>query len=147
MTFFGLPIHPLIVHAAVILVPLAAVGALATIFVRWVRVRYGSLVAVTAVAAALSAIAARLSGEAFLATMGVPTPRMLAHANWGLIMPWPATALAISTVIYVITALRLTGKPTLAYWLSAGITGVLAVATLVLIGLTGHSGAFAVWGR
>lgn len=35
MDVFGLPLHPLVVHGAVVLVPLAALGALAVVSSAW----------------------------------------------------------------------------------------------------------------
>ena len=43
MEFFGLPLHPLVVHGAVVLVPLAALGTVAVVLSGWVRQRYGWL--------------------------------------------------------------------------------------------------------
>jgi len=60
--FRGLPVHPLVVHAAVVLVPLAALlGALFVVPALRLRVRW-PLLAVT-VAALVSVIVSRLSGE------------------------------------------------------------------------------------
>jgi len=36
----GLPVHPLVIHAVVVLVPLAAIGALLVIFIPKFRVTY-----------------------------------------------------------------------------------------------------------
>ena len=59
----GLPLHPLVVHATVVLVPLTVLGAL--VIVAWpaARRRYGSLVALAAVAAAVCTIVAEQTGE------------------------------------------------------------------------------------
>lgn len=41
MTLFGLPLHPLVVHAAVVLLPLAALGAIVIAVSERARKRYG----------------------------------------------------------------------------------------------------------
>ena len=64
MEIFGLPLHPLIVHAAVVFVPLAALGGLLVTFFPRLRARYGWLTAAFGLEAAVSALAARLSGSA-----------------------------------------------------------------------------------
>lgn len=59
-TLFGLPAHPLVVHAAVVLVPLAAVGIAVTAF--WPAAR-SRLAWAVVVVAALGAVATFLAGE------------------------------------------------------------------------------------
>lgn len=79
-SFFGLPAHPLVVHAAVVLVPLAALGVLVIAFWPLARRRIGWIVVAIAVVAAGSALAAKESGQALLAT----TPRtqlVVDHVN------------------------------------------------------------------
>ena len=60
----GLPAHPLLVHIPVVLVPLAAIGALAMAFWPWLRARIGWIVAGLAVLGGLGAILAASAGEA-----------------------------------------------------------------------------------
>lgn len=131
-------------HAAVVLVPLAAIGALLTAFWPAARERYGWLLAGLAVVAALSALGARISGQDFIDSMGGGTPAAQAHSRWGMLAPFPAVALAVVLPMLV----WLDGRPkrSRALWLVAAAVSVLAaLASLVLIGLTGHSGATAVW--
>lgn len=59
----GLPAHPLLVHIPVVLVPLAAIGALAMAFWPWLRARIGWIVAGLAVLGGLGAILAASAGE------------------------------------------------------------------------------------
>lgn len=61
---FGLPAHPLLVHAAVVLVPLAAVGIVLIAVVPGWRARFGIVVFALAVAATVFAFVAKESGEA-----------------------------------------------------------------------------------
>ena len=62
-TVLGLPVHPLVVHAVVVLVPLSAVGAVAIALVpRW-RERYGVLVLLLSTAALAMVPVATRSGD------------------------------------------------------------------------------------
>ncbi|MCU0267414.1 MAG: hypothetical protein MUF83_02085 [Acidimicrobiales bacterium] len=62
-TLFGLPAHPLIVHAAVVLIPLAAIGTV--LIAVWPKMRrtIGGIVVILALLGFVSAFLARESGE------------------------------------------------------------------------------------
>ncbi len=135
------PLHPLVVHAAVVLLPLAALGAIVIALSGRARKRYGSLVAVGAVVAAAATIAARFSGE-MLAGTTTATGTLGAHMFWGLIAPWPATALAV-VVIGLLLAERGTNRPLQVTF--KALTAVAALASLAVVLVTGHLGATAVW--
>jgi uncharacterized membrane protein len=141
---FGLPLHPLVVHAAVVLIPLASLGALIVVVSARARERFGWLTVAFAAAAAGAAIAARLSGEALAASLGGGITSLIAtHRQWGELAPWPAVALAITLPAGLL--IRSRSKPA---WVAAAALSVLAaVAALVLVALTGEAGARAVWGR
>lgn len=61
--FRGLPVHVLVVHAVVILVPLAAAGTFAIALRPGWRKSFGPLVAMAATGALISTFVARLSGQ------------------------------------------------------------------------------------
>lgn len=63
MTIFGLPLHVLVVHAAVVFVPLAAVGILVTGWREDWRKSYTFPLLLIAVAGAIAAVIAASSGE------------------------------------------------------------------------------------
>ena len=63
--FNGLPLHPLVVHAAVVFVPLLVVTAILYGVVPQLRSRIGWVAALLAVAAPTAALVAMLSGRAF----------------------------------------------------------------------------------
>src|SRR5689334_25224816 len=68
----GLPVHPLVVHAVVVLLPAAVLGTIAIAFKPAWRAAYGKLVvAVAAVATALIPVATS-SGEALEKHVGDP---------------------------------------------------------------------------
>ncbi len=144
MDILGLPLHPLIVHAAVVLIPLAALGALAVVISGRLRQRYGWLTVWFALAAAVAAVAARLSGEALAASLG-PIPAILAHEAWGQWVPFPAIALALLLPAGLLVRRR-PGEGGPAWTVLAILIALVALACLGLVVLTGHSGATAVWG-
>jgi hypothetical protein len=149
MEIFGLPLHPLIVHAAVVLVPLAALGAVLLVAIPSFRARYGLLTELFAAAGAASALGARFTGPALADARGLAqSPLVQAHMAWGVWAPWPAVLLAVAfpTFLWASTHPDASG--------ATGVRGVAAVLTvagalvgLALIAFTGHSGAMAVWGR
>ncbi len=142
MDVFGLPLHPLVVHGAVVLVPLAALGSLAIVFSSWARTRYRWLTVLVAVAGAGATLAARLSGPALAEAISAGGPAFQAHEMWGQLAVFPAVALAL-----LLPAALMAEARSRAGWLVlAGLTVLGAVAALVLVVLTGHSGATAVWG-
>lgn len=139
----GLPVHPLVVHAAVVLLPLSALALLAVIFVRRLRKPY-ALPAVVGVTIGAAAVAvARASGEQLATYVGLPA-RHAELATWLTIAAIALNLVAIAwwllqrrdTDDQTSSAARITG------WLAAG----LIVPTLVLTVLVGHSGAETTWG-
>lgn len=148
MNVFGLPLHPLVVHAAVVLVPIAALGAVLAVVFPKIRSRYGWLTAGVAVAAALSTLMARLSGPAFATSIGLDgSARIASHQVWGSWTPWPAVVLALALSIYMWSVARGDRDGAAAIRVVSAVLTIFAALTgLVLVGLTGHSGASAVWG-
>lgn len=140
----GLPLHPLIVHLAVVLLPLAALGAIA-IAVRpaWSK-RFGVLVVAGAAAGAVAAVISKNSGEDLAQQVGVTAE----HLDYGNLMPLIAGGfLALVTVFWLFDR-GVPGNRGRPLWLKA-LAAVVALAAIVVIGwtaLTGHSGAEAVWG-
>jgi hypothetical protein len=149
MTIFGLPLHILMVHAVVVLVPLAAVGGLAISTLPWARIRYGSLVLVGAFGAAVSTFIAEQAGEAFQKTFPRPTATMEKHFAIGgdLFVFVLLLFLGVATVqVGQLVAGR--GDKRGRWLLIAGavVTVVCAVISIVQVIRIGHSGAVAVWG-
>lgn len=140
----GLPLHPLIVHLAVVLLPLSALGAIA-IAVRpaWSK-RFGVLVVAGAAAGAVAAVISKNSGEDLAQQVGVTSE----HLDYGNLMPLIAGGfLALVTVFWLFDR-GVPGNRGRPLWLKM-LAAVVALAAIVVIGwtaLTGHSGAEAVWG-
>lgn len=143
MTFFGLPLHPLVVHAAVVLLPLAALGTLVIAVSARARKRYGSLVVLGAFVALGSVIGARITGEALNGGTTPGTEALGVHVTWGLLAPWPAGALAL-TSLFLVLAGRGKSRPLLITAVALAV--VSALASLAIIVVVGHAGATAVWG-
>jgi hypothetical protein len=79
---FGLPAHPLVVHAAVVLVPLAAIGVLVIAFWPAARARLGVAVVVIAALGTLFAYLAVESGG-YLEEQVKETEQVEEHAKLG----------------------------------------------------------------
>ncbi|CAI9403542.1 MULTISPECIES: DUF2231 domain-containing protein [Aestuariimicrobium] len=163
MNIGGLPLHPLIVHVAVVLVPLSALGGLVLSWRPGLRARFGWLTVAFAAAGAAGALAARLTGPALASQIGIgSSPQFATHRMWGLWAPWPALVLALSLAALVWsdsgTAIAggRSGRRTLGVGppqdrrtlrlASTVVVVVSALASLVLVTLVGHSGATLVWG-
>lgn len=81
-TIAGLPIHPLVVHAAVVLLPLGALGLVAMVVKPALQERYGSLIMAVIVMGAGSAFVADQSGEALAARVGSPVSTRSGASAW-----------------------------------------------------------------
>ena len=73
-TFMGLPLHPLVIHAAVVLIPILVLVALCYALVPRLRDRIGWLAVLMAVIAPLSALGAKITGDAFRARLARINP-------------------------------------------------------------------------
>ncbi|MET8990217.1 hypothetical protein ABZW49_32610 [Nonomuraea wenchangensis] len=157
--FTGLPLHPLIVHAAVVCLPLAALGTIVMAFWPaaarrlWPAVLFVATIALIAVPLSIS------SGETLAATVG-ENELIEAHEEQGeqvlpfVIMLWPA-ALGLSFATRFRGHRGRSAAPGGAVarprW-HAGVIIVLALLALVggvggtvAIVRAGHSGAQSVW--
>ena len=149
MEILGLPLHPLVVHAVVIFVPLAALGGIVISALTAARKRYGSLTVAFAAAAAGSTFVAQQAGESFAATFARKTEAMQTHMDLGgSLLIW-VVILFLGTLA-VVVAQRLIDhqNPRGRVALIAGgvITAISAVVSIVQVIRIGHSGATAVWG-
>lgn len=140
-TVDGLPLHPLVVHAVVVLLPLAVLGTVAVVLKpSWRRSHGWLLVACTAVATALIPIATS-SGEAFEKRVGDPGR----HAQLGDQLIWFAVPLLVLDLVLVVVA-RWREAPKLLVGGVAVLALAAAVANGVQVYRVGESGARAAWG-
>lgn len=143
-----LPLHPLVVHAAVVLVPLAMLLLVIAVSMRSMRTQIGGVAAGLAALGAVAFVVAHRSGTALAEVVGTPYEHMR----------WADPALASAIVFAVLTTgwyagwwwLRRRGD-TAPGWMRGGTRVAAAVALLsgaaacVLTFLVGHTGAEAVW--
>lgn len=147
-TFLGLPLHPLIVHATVVIVPAAALTVLLAAV--WPRFRawagWGPLA--LAVVAALLAPLSTSSGEALEHRVG-GSQLIEAHSELGDMLIWWAIPLALlAATEYWLKTFRGGRSPRPPGALSTVLTVLtvlVSVGMLVQVALIGHSGAEAVW--
>ncbi|HEY2670397.1 MAG TPA: DUF2231 domain-containing protein [Rugosimonospora sp.] len=150
-TFFGLPLHPLVIHAAVVFIPLLIVGALGYVLVPRLRPRIDWAVVVLAVIAPLSALLAKLSGDAFRARMAsrhLATPAILGkidvHRHFGTITLYVTIALGLVALAAVLVPSLRQRTPAVVVPLAVVTIG-LSVATAYYVFRTGDTAAHIVW--
>lgn len=149
MEFFGLPLHVLVVHAVVVLVPLVATGGLAISVLRWARLRYGSLVLVGALGAAGATFVGQEAGEDFAKSFPQPSPEMAEHFALGdSLLVW--VILLLLGIATVVLGQRLVDRDhsrgRLMLVVGSLVTVVCGIVSIVQTVRIGHSGANAVWG-
>ncbi len=153
MEINGVPLHPLVVHAVVVLGPLAALAGLAYAAVpRWRWLLRWPLV-VLALVTAVAAVLATQAGEALLEARPELEPLVEEHEDHGELMRNVALAYVL---VSTLAAWALGGVSALASGRGARTTrfgvpvavllALSAVALLVVLFLAGDSGARAVWG-
>jgi hypothetical protein len=153
--FGDLPLHVLVIHAAVVVLPLAALAGIAFAVVpqwRWL-LRWPVLL--LGLGTFVLAYVAKESGEAFIAANTALAQTVKVHQDRGNLLFWYALAFAVVALVAVVL---LPGPSPLASGKGAKAGGnrivnlvisaafvVVAVLVAVQTVLTGHSGATAVW--
>ncbi len=162
----GLPLHPLIVHAVVVLVPAAAIGSVIVAVWPAVRRRWGWPVVVLTALAAVSVPLATNTGEGL--EHNLPrTPAMAFHADLGdqlLVFVGPLFVVVLGLVVLdnlrrrsaevaraegpgTMARPSVSGGPARAALLVlAVLTVLLAAVSMVQVVRIGDSGARAAWG-
>ncbi len=149
----GLPLHPLVVHAVVVLGPLGALAALAYAARPAWRTALRWPVLALAVITGVSAVVAAASGEALLlrlsqdsSTSAEEFALVARHESLGETTRLAALLFLVVAVVCVQWVLRPGAVPRGALPVSATVVlGLTAVWVLVQIALTGHAGSAAVW--
>jgi hypothetical protein len=158
-TILEVPAHALLVHAAVVFVPLLAAAALAYALVPALRDRVGWATALLCVVAPFAAWFATLSGNRLremLVARNYP-PEILdqvsTHRAFGDRTLWFAVALAAVSVCQVLLTrggARRHAVPRLGRWADrvfGALVVALSIGTAYYVFKTGDSGAKAVWTR
>ena len=151
----GLPVHPLVVHVAVVVLPAAALALIVVMALPRVHrlVRWG-VVAALAVGALAAWVAAE-SGEALADRVGEPE----VHEELGENLPAIAGITVVLAVIWAVIAelsarasrlATTTATPPARIWLAlriaaAVVTASMAAYTIYYTVIVGHSGAVATW--
>jgi uncharacterized membrane protein len=162
----GLPLHPLLVHGVVVLVPLAALGAILVSVWAKARHRIGWIVFALAAVASIMVPLAVNTGEALERKLPADNPLIERHASLGddlliFVLPMALGLLALLVIERVVSqqgrAVRGTapGGPTLTTgvptWAKIGaiaaivVTVAFSAGSLVQVYRIGEAGSRAVW--
>ena len=154
----GLPLHVLIVHAVVVVVPLAALCALLTAFWPAARRRLGIVTPLVALAALMLVPLAVQAGEWLQSRLVNVTPLLGEHTSLGKAMlPWVIALFLVAALQwfwyrYVIaegarfaSALPSRNGRLVAAVVLDVVVVVSAVGSVVMVALIGESGSRAVW--
>lgn len=136
MELRGIPLHALVVHAAVVFPPLAALGAGAYSCLDRFRARLRLPVLLAALAAASMVWAAWFTGIDLPPDASEALKDQIArHKRYAGVLLWLVSGFALATLVEWERPNRATRI----------LTAVLGAGTLVATVLTGHAGAHAVW--
>ena len=145
---FGLPAHPLVVHAAVVLLPLAAVLTVVCAALPRARRHYAPVALGLAIVATMAVGLAQGSGEALEERVD-ETELVEEHTGMGeRVLPW-SIAVAVAAAAVTATPVLARRRPTISA--KAVTTAVVLVSLIAGAGATwtvvevGHSGAKATW--
>lgn len=159
--FMGIPAHPLVLHAAVMFVPLLALLTIGYALVAPIRPHTRWVLGLLALAAPVSALLAKLSGDAFFDRMRSANrvtpefvPTLEAHQQFGDFTLWATIGLAVVALALVWFVPPRAAEASAPGGARPGraLTLTLQVLSLVAAGIavyyvirTGDSGAKAVW--
>ncbi|MFI7658231.1 DUF2231 domain-containing protein [Micromonospora parva] len=157
--FMGIPAHPLLLHAAVVFVPLLALLTVGYALVAPIRPHTRWVLGLLAVGAPVAALLTKLSGDAFLERMQAANrvtpeflPKLVAHQEFGDITLYATIGLAVVALALVwFVAPRTTDgdadrRPGRALTVALQVLSVVAAGVAVYyVFRTGDSGAKAVW--
>ena len=137
----GLPVHPLVIHVVVVIVPLAALGLIVAVINNAFRQRFGfALVLLLVVSVPLSFVA-KESGQSLAQRVGI-TER---HQSLGDIFPLWVSVLAVAATVWFLIARR-DGLDAFRKIMGAVVIA-LSIGVTALTFLVGHSGAEATWAK
>ncbi|MCG5218826.1 DUF2231 domain-containing protein [Streptosporangium soli] len=147
----GLPAHPLIIHAAVVLTPLAVLAAVVYAVLPRFRAQIAWAVVPLSVAAPVAVFAAKQSGEQFKERLfpggrlpeGELGATITEHQGFATPLLLTSLGMAVTTLALVFGAERIGKVPAAVL---SGVTVLLALAVGFYVLRAGHTGATAVWG-
>lgn len=135
----GLPVHPLVIHFAVVLVPLAALGLIVAVLNKAFRTRFAFAFVVLLAVSVPLAFVARASGVSLSERVGI-TER---HQSLGEIFPLWVSVLAVAAVVWYLIARR--DDLNTMRKIAGAVVIALSVGVTALTFLVGHSGSEATW--
>lgn len=141
--FDGLPLHPMIVHAPVVLIPLVAAGLVLLLVRPSLRRTLGPLVVLLAIGALVTSFAAVWSGEQLGEAMQRGS-ELDEHERWGNITRLLSVLLTVGVVAFVAIDRFKPDRRSLTTAVGI-VTAVVAVAAMGAVGFTGHAGAKLAW--
>lgn len=137
-TVAGLPVHPLIVHFAVVVLPIAAISLMALIYVPKLKSKYSFITVIGVILGSAAVLIAKQSGEALSERVGLP----IEHADYGTYLTIAAFIFMSLSIIWYRSSY---GRRSRVVTPLGHVTVLAGVAVLGLTFLTGHSGAQSVW--
>jgi uncharacterized membrane protein len=141
----ALPLHPLLVHATVVLTPLTAIALAVAALWPAARRRLGLALPIAAFVVAVLAPITVFAGESLADTIG-RTPMILRHQTLGLmLLPWTIALLPASVLVWWAGRPAESPRPRWTKIVIATVAVVVAAVTVVLVVLAGDAGARAVW--
>jgi hypothetical protein len=146
MEFNGLPLHPLVVHAAVVFVPLAALAGLAYVVPRWRGLLRWPMLAAAAIAAASVQLSA-MSGQDLEHERHLGGPLLAKHEMWaGRLQTgtWVMAAIVL-VAVWAVPRVRSRGGVAVLGQVLVVALPLAALVELYLVFRTGDAGAKAVW--
>lgn len=138
-TILGLPVHPLVVHAVVVLLPLMAVLTVVAALRPRAHERFAWWVVAGNAAVFGMTLVARESGLWLRGALGGQVARE--HADLGNVLPWFSLLLVVTSA-----GLALARRRRPLRTIAVTLTVLAAVAAVAWTVRTGDSGARAVWG-
>ncbi len=134
----GLPVHPLVVHFAVVILPLSALALIFLIYTPKLKSQYSFITAVAVVLGSAATLISKQSGEALAEKIGTPVK----HADYASLLTYTAFFFMVLTLIWYRSN---KGRKSRVVTPLGHTTVLAAIAVLILTFLTGHTGAQAVW--
>ncbi len=149
----GLPLHPLLVHAVVVLIPLTVIAVFLAQFWPAARRRLGMVTPLAALGVMVLVPITIAAGKSLAEVVG-PLPAVQTHQYYGqMLLPWVIALFLVAGAQWMwfrwgVVRYRQPGSSlaTAASLLLAAATVVVGLGTLITVVLAGDTGARAVWG-
>ena len=135
----GLPAHPLVIHAVIVLLPLMSLILIFGIFKKRFIPKFHLYLVPATAATTIFAVIAKSSGEELSKVTFLPKE----HAEWGERLAAVSIALLVTLILHVLVTVY-KRKKVLAKITSFALLA-LAITSIALTYVVGHSGAESVW--